>query len=181
MRFTTTPIDGVAILDLEERGDDRGFFARSFCRDEFVANGLLPDVVQCNLSYNRRAGTLRGMHFQLDPATEAKLVRCIAGAIVDIIVDLRPGSPTYRQHVAVELSAANRRSFYVPPMFAHGFQTLVDDTEVLYQVSERYTPGRERGLRYDDPALGLTWPLPVAAISEKDAAWPLLESVGALS
>lgn len=178
MRFTTTPIDGVAILDLEERGDDRGFFARSFCRDEFTANGLLPDVVQCNISYNYRAGTLRGMHFQLDPATEAKLVRCIAGGIVDIIVDLRPESPTYLRHVSVELTAANRRSLYVPPMFAHGYQTLTDDTEVLYQVSERYAPGMERGLRYDDEALGLSWPLPVTAISEKDASWPLLEPVG---
>lgn len=179
MRFISTPIDSVAILELEERRDDRGFFARSFCQDEFLDHGLLPDVVQCNLSYNHRAGTLRGMHFQLEPATEAKLVRCIAGAVVDIIVDLRPGSPTYRRSVSVELSAANRRSLYVPPMFAHGYQTLVDNTEVLYQVSERYTPGRERGLRYDDPELGLTWPLPVTAISEKDANWPLLEPVGA--
>ncbi len=178
MKFERTAIDGVAILDLEERRDDRGFFARSFCRDEFETNGLLPDVVQCNISYNHRAGTLRGMHFQLEPATEAKLVRCIAGAIVDIIVDLRPGSPTYLDHVAVELTAANRRSLYVPPMFAHGYQTLVDDSEVMYQVSERYTPGQERGLRYDDPALGLRWPLPVDAISEKDANWPLLDLVG---
>lgn len=179
MRFVPTPIAGVAVLELEERRDERGFFARSFCQDEFTAHGLQPDVLQCNLSYNVQAGTLRGMHYQLAPATEAKLVRCISGAIVDIIVDLRPGSPTFRQHVAVELSAANRRSLYVPPMFAHGFQTLVDHTEVLYQVSERYTPGQERGLRYDDPALGLTWPLPVTAISEKDAGWPLLEPVGA--
>lgn len=178
MKFERTAIDGVAILDLQEHGDQRGFFARSFCRDEFEANGLLPDVMQCNISYNHLAGTLRGMHFQLEPATEAKLVRCIAGAIVDIIVDLRPGSPTYLDHVAVELTAANRRSLYVPPMFAHGYQTLVDGTEVMYQVSERYTPGRERGLRYDDPALGLCWPLPVAAISEKDANWPLLDLVG---
>ena len=179
MKFLRTPIDSVAILELEERRDDRGFFARSYCQDEFVAHGLLPDVVQCNLSYNHVAGTLRGMHYQLAPATEAKLVRCISGAIVDIIVDLRPDSPTYRQHVSVQLSASNRRSLYVPPMFAHGFQTLVDRTEVLYQVSERYAPGMERGLRYDDPALGLSWPLPVSAISEKDANWPLLEPVGA--
>ncbi|HEY5877276.1 MAG TPA: dTDP-4-dehydrorhamnose 3,5-epimerase [Nakamurella sp.] len=178
MKFLRTPIDGVAILELEERGDQRGFFARSFCRDEFEANGLLPDVVQCNISYNHVAGTLRGMHFQLEPATEAKLVRCIAGSIVDVIVDLRPDSTTFRQHVSVELSAANRRSLYVPPMFAHGYQTLVDDTEVLYQVSERYTPGMERGLRYDDPTLGLSWPLPVTLISEKDANWPLLELAG---
>jgi len=178
MKFVQTAIDGVAILELEQRSDDRGFFARSFCQDEFTANGLLPDVAQCNISHNHAAGTLRGMHFQLPPATEAKLVRCIAGAIVDIIVDLRPGSPTYLQHVSVKLSAANRRSLYVPPMFAHGYQTLVDDTEVLYQVSERYTPGMERGLRYDDPVLALSWPVPVSKISDKDASWPLLETAG---
>jgi dTDP-4-dehydrorhamnose 3,5-epimerase len=119
------------------------------------------------------------MHYQLPPATEAKLVRCISGSIVDQIVDLRPGSPTYLQSVSVELSAANRRSLYVPPMFGHGYQTLVDDAEVLYQVSERYTPGQERGLRYNDPALGLEWPLAVTAISEKDDSWPLLQIAGA--
>ena len=160
------------------RSDDRGFFARSFCQDEFTQNGLLPMVAQCNISFNHRAGTLRGMHYQLEPATEAKLVRCISGAIVDQIVDLRPGSPTYLQHVSVELTAENRRSLYVPPMFAHGYQSLVDGAEVLYQVSERYTPGQERGLRYNDPALGLEWPLEVTAISEKDNSWPLIESAG---
>jgi len=138
-------------------------------------------VAQCNISHNHRAGTLRGMHYQLEPATEAKLVRCISGAIIDQIVDLRPESPTYLQHVSVELSASNRRSLYVPPMFGHGYQTLVDDAEVLYQVSERYTPGQERGLRYNDPALGLHWPLDVTAISEKDNSWPLLEDVGAIA
>ena len=178
MRFNPTDIAGVAVIDLQEHRDDRGFFARSFCQDEFTEHGLLPIVAQCNISYNHVAGTLRGMHYQLPPATEAKLVRCIAGAIVDQIVDLRPDSPTFRQHVTVELSAANRRSLYVPPMFAHGYQTLVDDTEVLYQVSERYTPGMERGLRYDDPALALQWPIPVGAISVKDASWPLLETAG---
>lgn len=179
MRFTTTPIQGVAIIDLELRSDDRGFFARSFCQDEFTENGLLPLVAQCNISFNHLAGTLRGMHYQLEPATEAKLVRCISGAIVDQIVDLRPGSPTYLQHVSVELTAENRRSLYVPPMFGHGYQSLVDGAEVLYQVSERYTPGQERGLRYNDPALGLDWPLEVTAISEKDNSWPLLEGSGA--
>ena len=179
MKFETTPIAGVAIIDLELREDDRGFFARSFCQDEFAEHGLLPDVLQCNISYNYEAGTLRGMHYQLPPATEAKLVRCIAGAIVDQIVDLRPDSPTYLQHVSVELSAKNRRALYVPPMFGHGYQTLVPDTEVMYQVSERYTPGQERGLRFDDPALGLSWPLPVSKISDKDADWPLLELSGA--
>ena len=181
MKFTATDIEGVAIIDLELRSDDRGFFARSFCQDEFTDHGLLPMVAQCNISHNHRAGTLRGMHYQLEPATEAKLVRCISGAIIDQIVDLRPESPTYLQHVSVELSASNRRSLYVPPMFGHGYQTLVDDAEVLYQVSERYTPGQERGLRYNDPALGLRWPLDVTAISEKDNSWPLLEDVGAIA
>jgi dTDP-4-dehydrorhamnose 3,5-epimerase len=181
MKFTATDITGVAIIDLELRSDDRGFFARSFCQDEFTDHGLLPMVAQCNISHNHRAGTLRGMHYQLEPATEAKLVRCISGAIIDQIVDLRPESPTYLQHVSVELSASNRRSLYVPPMFGHGYQTLVDDAEVLYQVSERYTPGQERGLRYNDPALGLHWPLDVTAISEKDNSWPLLEDVGAIA
>lgn len=181
MKFTATDIEGVAIIDLELRSDDRGFFARSFCQDEFTDHGLLPMVAQCNISHNHRAGTLRGMHYQLEPATEAKLVRCISGAIIDQIVDLRPESPTYLQHVSVELSASNRRSLYVPPMFGHGYQTLVDDAEVLYQVSERYTPGQERGLRYNDPTLGLRWPLDVTAISEKDNSWPLLEDVGAIA
>jgi len=179
MRFTSTDIAGVMIIDLELRSDDRGFFARSFCQDEFTENGLLPMVAQCNISHNHLAGTLRGMHYQLPPATEAKLVRCISGAIVDQIVDLRPDSATYLQHVSVELTADNRRSLYVPPMFGHGYQTLVDDAEVLYQVSERYTPGQERGLRYNDPALGLEWPIEVTRISDKDDSWPLLDIVGA--
>ena len=174
MIITTTALAGPAIIDLELREDDRGFFARSFDRAEFAAAGLEPVVEQCNVSFNHRAGTLRGMHFQVAPATEAKLVRCTAGAVLDIIVDVREGSPTYLQHVAVELTAANRRSLYVPPMFAHGYQTLVDGAEVTYQVSEAYTPGTERGLRHDDPALGLSWPLPVSTISDKDASWPLL-------
>jgi dTDP-4-dehydrorhamnose 3,5-epimerase len=172
--ITTTPIPGVAIIDLKLIQDDRGFFARSFCRQEFIDAGLEPLVEQCNLSYNHRAGTLRGMHFQVEPAPEAKLVRCTRGAIVDVIVDLRPASPTRLQHVAVELTADNRRALYVPPFFAHGYQTLTDDTEVTYQVSGAYTPGTERGLRHDDPALGLSWPVPVAVISAKDAGWPLL-------
>lgn len=129
-------------------------------------------TVQCNLSFNHRAGTLRGMHYQAPPATETKLVRCVRGAIFDVIVDLRPNSPTFLQHVGVELTAENRRALYVPELFAHGYQTLTDDTEVLYMVGEFYTPGAERGLRYDDPALGIAWPLPVSAISEKDLAWP---------
>ena len=178
MRITGTAIPGVAVLELELREDERGFFARTFCREEFLAAGLEPLVEQCNLSFNHRAGTLRGMHYQVHPAPEAKLVRCTRGAIVDQVVDMREGSPTYLQHVSVELTADNRRALYVPPFFAHGYQTLVDGTEVVYQVSGAYVPGTERGLRYDDPALGLTWPLPVTAVSPKDAQWPLLELAG---
>lgn len=178
MRITGTAIPGVTVLELELREDERGFFARTFCREEFLAAGLEPLVEQCNLSFNHRAGTLRGMHYQVHPAPEAKLVRCTRGAIVDQVVDMREGSPTYLRSVSVELTADNRRALYVPPLFAHGYQTLADDTEVTYQVSAAYTPGTERGLRYDDPALGLTWPLPVTAVSPKDAQWPLLELAG---
>ena len=131
-------------------------------------------IEQCNISYNHKAGTLRGMHYQVDPAPEVKLVRCTAGAILDIIVDVRPNSPTRFEHVAVELSAQNRRALYVPPYFAHGYLTLTDDAEIAYQVSTAYTPGTERGLRWDDPALALPWPIEVAVISAKDASWPLL-------
>jgi dTDP-4-dehydrorhamnose 3,5-epimerase len=174
VKITPTEIEGVAIVDLEQRADERGFFARTFCREEFEEAGLIPAVEQCNLSYNHTAGTLRGMHLQVAPAPEAKLVRCTAGAIQDIIVDLRPGSPTRLQHVAVELTAENRRALYVPPYFAHGYLTLTDGAEVVYQVSQKYTPGTERGLRYDDPDLALPWAVPVTTISEKDAAWTLL-------
>lgn len=181
MIITPTDLPGPAIVDLERRSDDRGFFARSFCRQEFIAAGLDPLVEQCNVSYNRVAGTLRGMHWQAPPFAEPKLVRCTRGAIIDIIVDLRDGSPRRLDHVAVELTAENRRALYVPAYFAHGFQTLTDDTEVTYQVGCAYTPQAERGLRYDDPALGLSWPLPVSSISDKDASWPLLETADQLS
>jgi dTDP-4-dehydrorhamnose 3,5-epimerase len=164
----------VAVIELERKQDDRGFFARTFDRTAFAEAGLEPLVEQCNLSFNHRAGTLRGMHFQVAPHPETKLVRCIAGAIVDIIVDMRPGSPTRLQHVSVELSAENRRALYVPPFFAHGYQALTDGAEVLYQVSGAYAPEAERGLRWDDPDLGLEWPLPVSVISAKDGSWPLL-------
>ncbi len=174
MIISRTPIDGVAIIDLEPRTDDRGFFARTFCVAEFAEAGLGTEVEQSNLSFNHKAGTVRGMHYQVAPHPEAKLVRCTAGAVLDIIVDMRPSSPTRLQHVRVELSAANRRALYVPPYFTHGYQTLVDDTEVTYQVGGSYAPAAERGLRWNDPDLRLDWPLPVSAISEKDAGWPLL-------
>jgi dTDP-4-dehydrorhamnose 3,5-epimerase len=170
-----TDVPGVALLDIERHEDERGFFARTFCRQEFLDAGLDPAVEQCNVSYNHKAGTLRGMHWQADPAPEAKLVRVTRGGILDQIVDLRQDSPARLRHVSVELTAENGRALYVPPHFAHGFQTLADDTEVFYQISERFTPGTARGLRYDDPALGLSWPLPIEVISEKDLAWASLE------
>jgi dTDP-4-dehydrorhamnose 3,5-epimerase len=172
MIFTETRLAGAYVIDPQLLQDDRGFFARSWCQREFEAHGLTPRVVQANLSYNKRKGTLRGMHYQLPPHAEAKLVRCTRGAILDVIADLRPGSATAGQWIGVELTAENHRMLYVPEGFAHGFQTLADDTEVTYQVSEFYTPGAERGVRYDDPALGITWPLPVSVISEKDRSWP---------
>jgi dTDP-4-dehydrorhamnose 3,5-epimerase len=174
LRITRTPIEGVAIIEPDRKEDERGFFARIFDRDEFIDAGLEPAVAQSNLSYNQRAGTLRGMHLQVAPHPETKLMRCVRGALVDIIVDLRPGSPTRLQHVSVELTAENRRALFVPAHFAHGFQTLVDDTEAIYQVSGAYAPHAERGLRHDDPALGLSWPRPTAVISDKDRSWPLL-------
>jgi dTDP-4-dehydrorhamnose 3,5-epimerase len=179
MIITKTHIADVAIIDLELREDDRGFFARTFDVAEFEAAGLNPAVEQCNASYNHKAGTLRGMHYQLAYAPEVKLVRCIRGGIVDKIVDMRPESETYLQHVSVELTAENRRALYVPAMFAHGYQTLVDGTEVIYQVTGKYTPDAERGQRWNDPALKLDWPLEVSTISSKDASWALLEDVNA--
>lgn len=174
MIFTETNLRAAFIIDLEPRVDDRGYFARAFCAREFSEHGLNPAVAQTNISFNTKKGTLRGMHFQYPPVTEAKLVRCISGAIYDIIVDLRPHSTTYLQHIGVELSASNGKALYVPDMFGHGFQTLCDDTAVFYQMSEFYSPGSEGGLRYNDPKLNLEWPLPVSVISAKDLAWPLL-------
>lgn len=178
MKFTETPLSGAWLIDLELIEDDRGGFARTFCQNEFTEHGLSPVVAQCNLSFNHKAGTLRGMHYQLPPATEAKLVRCTRGGIYDVIIDLREGSKTFGQHFGVELTADNRRALYVPDMFGHGYQALTDGAEVIYQVSEFYTPGQERGLRHDDPAFGIQWPMEVTVLSEKDAAWPLFEGSG---
>jgi dTDP-4-dehydrorhamnose 3,5-epimerase len=176
VRLTPTAIAAAHIVEFEEFTDDRGFFARSFCAAEFEAAGLDPVVAQCNVSFNHVAGTVRGLHLQTAAAPEAKLVRCTRGAIHDVIVDMRPGSPTLGQHIAVELTEDNHRALYVPPLFAHAYQTLVDATEVHYQVSHPYTPNTERGIRHDDPVLGLDWPLVPAAVSDKDMAWPLLGS-----
>jgi dTDP-4-dehydrorhamnose 3,5-epimerase len=180
MNITPTPIPGPAFVDFVELTDDRGFFARSYCRDEFIDAGLEPAVAQCNVSYNHVAGTLRGLHFQTADAPEAKLVRCTRGAILDVIVDMRPGSATLGQHVAVELTADNHRALFIPPLFAHAYQTLQDATEVHYQVSQPYTPNTERGLRFDDAVLGIDWPMPPTVVSDKDRNWPLLGSIDAL-
>lgn len=176
MRFEETHVRGVFLVDLERREDDRGFFARAFCSREFTDHGLNGRVAQANVSSTATKGALRGMHYQVPPAGEAKLVRCIRGAIWDVVIDMREDSPTYLQHVAVELSADNHRAIYIPEMLAHGNQALTDDVELFYLVSEFYTPGCERGVRYDDPAVGIQWPLPITVISQKDASWPLLES-----
>ena len=177
MIFTESALAGAYIIDIEPRGDSRGFFARAFCQHEFEEHGLKPVIAQANLAFNATKGTLRGMHFQFPPKAETKLVRATRGAILDIIVDLRPESPTYLEHIAVELSADNHRALYVPERFAHGYQVLEDNTETTYQVGEFYAPEMESGLRYDDPRLGLEWPLPVGEMSEKDDKWKLLDEI----
>lgn len=174
MHFTQTELAGAYLIDLNRIDDERGFFARAFCQREFEQQGLDGNVVQSNLSFSRFKGTLRGMHYQVEPATETKLVRCIRGSLVDVIVDLRTTSATYLQHISVELSADNHRALFVPANFAHGFQTLEDNTEVLYMVSGYYTPECERGLRYNDPQLAINWPEPVTQVSDKDNQWALL-------
>jgi dTDP-4-dehydrorhamnose 3,5-epimerase len=171
MTWTELKLKGAFTYELEPFQDSRGFFARTFSAEDFAEKGLNPRVTQCNLSYNYKKGTLRGMHFQVEPAAEVKLVRCTRGAIYDVIVDIRPGSPTYLEYAGVELSADNRRTLYVPEMFAHGYQTLTDDAEVFYQVSQDFAPKHARGYRYNDPAFNIEWPLPVSEISEKDKNW----------
>lgn len=178
MKYTCTEVAGVTIIDIEPHYDDRGFFSRSFCADEFAAFGLISNVAQTNISYNYDRGTIRGLHRQVPPYPEAKLVRCTRGAIVDVVVDVRPESRTYGRHVMVQLTEDNYRALFLPPYLAHGFQTLADNTEVSYQVSGRYALGAEQGFRWDDPEFGIAWPLPVTVISEKDANWPLLAPVG---
>lgn len=176
MKFTPTAIEGVVIVEPQPHADERGFFARTFCAREFGAAGLSPVVAQANVSFNHRAGTLRGLHYQRPPAQEAKLVRCTRGSVFDVAVDLRPGSPTYLRHVGVVLDADARNALYVPEGCAHGYLTLEDGCEVTYQVSEFYTPGVEAGLRWDDPTLGIDWPREVRVVSPKDAGLPLLDA-----
>ena len=174
MRFIENRLKGAFIIEPERLEDERGFFARTFCQKEFVANGLNPRIVQCNVSYNKNKGTLRGMHYQVAPMAEAKLVSCTRGAIYDVIIDLRPESPTYCQWLAEELNAENRKMIYIPEGFAHGFQTREDETEVFYQMSEFYSPEHALGVRWDDPAFGIEWALDTMIISEKDRNYPLL-------
>ncbi len=174
MRFTQTALPGAYFIDPAPHGDDRGFFARILCVDELATHGLEMDIVQVNISYSAEVGTIRGLHYQMSPHAEAKMIRCTRGAIFDVMVDMRPDSPTYRQWVGTTCSADNRRLVYVPKGCAHGFITLTDHAEVMYPVTARYTPSAERGIRYDDPALAIEWPVPVRVVSDKDQAWPLL-------
>jgi dTDP-4-dehydrorhamnose 3,5-epimerase len=175
--FTETKLRGAFIIDLERKEDSRGFFARAFCRREFEAHGLKTGIVQANIAHNIAKGTLRGMHFQYPPMSETKLVRCTRGAILDIIVDLRPESETYLQHVAVELTEGNHRALYVPERFAHGYQVLRDNTDTSYEVGQFYSPKNESGLMYNDPRLRLVWPSEVTVLSEKDRKFPLLQEI----
>jgi dTDP-4-dehydrorhamnose 3,5-epimerase len=174
MRFIETPLPGAWVIELEEIEDERGWFARTFDAEEFRTRGLNPDVAQCNASFNARRDTLRGMHYQAEPYGESKLVRCVRGAIFDVAVDLRPDSPTFRDWHGVQLSAENRLAFYIPAGLAHGFQTLTDSSEVLYQMGNPYVPEAAKGVRWDDPAFGIEWPEPDGerTISEKDASYP---------
>lgn len=172
MIFTESKLPGVLLVELERLGDERGFFARSYCHREFTEHGLNPRVVQCNVSFNKQKGTLRGLHSQAEPCQEAKLVRCTRGAIYDVIVDLRPDSLTYLQHLAVTLTANNHTMLYVPEGVYHGFLTLEDNSEIFYQMSEYYLPGKALGVRWDDPAFNIDWPEEVKVISKEDANYP---------
>ena len=176
MLFTETPLRGAFVLELEKHKDDRGFFARTFCVREFDAHGLKPHLVQCSTAFNLRRGTLRGFHWQASPNAEAKLVRVTRGAIHDVIVDLRSESATHLQYFTIELTADNGRMLYIPEGLAHGFQTLADDTEVSYQMSEFFAPESGRGARWNDPAFGVAWPLPNPIMNQRDQNWPDFES-----
>jgi dTDP-4-dehydrorhamnose 3,5-epimerase len=176
MVFTAARIPGVYIVEPDKLEDERGFFARTFCQREFEAHGLTTRVAQCSLSFNPRKATLRGMHYQVAPYAETKLVRCTQGAVYDVLADLRQDSPTFLQWLAVELTAKNRKLLCIPEGVAHGFQTLADDSELFYQISEFHHPECARGVRWNDPVLNIHWPLPPAIVSERDAGFPLLSS-----
>jgi dTDP-4-dehydrorhamnose 3,5-epimerase len=175
MIFTETSISGAFIVDLERMEDERGFFARSFCQEEFRARGLKTEIAQSNVSFNHRKGTLRGMHLQARPKAEAKLVRCTRGAVQDVIVDLRPEAPTYCKWIAIRITEDDERALYIPEGVAHGFQTLRDNTELFYQMFTSYAPEWQRGVRWDDPTFGIDWPLPNPTVSERDRSYPLFD------
>lgn len=177
MIFKETPIPGAFVVELEKRRDFRGFFARAFCTQEFKAHGLEPAIAQVNYSRSDRRGTMRGIHYQVAPAVEHKFIRCIRGALWDVIVDMRPDSPTFRKHFALELSADNQLAIYAPALVAHGALSLTDEAEMFYSSSGVYDGPSERGLRFDDPALGIDWPIPVEIVTDKDRSWPLFSSV----
>lgn len=172
MLFTETKLKGAFIIETEPREDERGFFARSWCENEFKEHGLNSRLVQCNISYNRKLGTLRGMHFQAGPFAESKLVRCTSGSIYDVVIDLRPDSTSYKQWLGIHLTAKNHRAVFVPAGFAHGFQTLQDNSEVFYQMSEFFYPTYARGVRWDDPVFGITWPVDRPIVSQRDQEYP---------
>jgi dTDP-4-dehydrorhamnose 3,5-epimerase len=172
MKFTSVPLGGAHVVELEPVADERGFFARSWCAEEFRSYGLNPALAQCSLSFNKRKGTLRGMHYQAEPHAEVKLVRCTSGAIYDVILDLRPASPTYCKWFAIELTAANRKMLYIPEGIAHGFQTLADNTEVFYQISVSHHPESARGVRWNDPLFSIEWPVRDLILSERDRSFP---------
>ncbi len=176
MKFLETPLPGAYLIELEPLRDERGLFARTFCQEEFSRIGFQKRIVQINHSVTRKKGSIRGIHYQLPPASEAKLIRCIHGRVFDVMMDLRSASPNFLRHYGVELSKDNMRMVFIPEGFAHGFQTLTDDAELLYHHSEFYTPHCERGLRYDDPALAINWPLPVSEVSVKDQRYPLIDA-----
>lgn len=171
MIFTETKLNGAYVIEIQKLEDMRGFFARTWCKNEFKAHGLISCLMQINISSSKKKGTLRGMHYQEEPNQESKLIRCTRGAIYDVIIDLRPNSSTYKKWFGIELTAENYKMLYVPEDFAHGFQTLEDDTEVVYQVSQFYSPQSERGVRYNDPIFGISWPLDVQVITDKDKNW----------
>jgi dTDP-4-dehydrorhamnose 3,5-epimerase len=171
MIFTETKLNGAYVIEIKKLEDVRGFFSRVWCKNELEACGLISDIAQINTSYSKKRGTLRGMHYQVEPNQENKIIRCTKGAIYDVIIDLRPKSPTYKKWLGIELTAENYKMLYVPEDFAHGFQTLEDDTEVVYQVSQFYSPQSEQGVRYNDSAFGIRWPIDVRVITDKDKNW----------
>ena len=178
MKFTETPLKGAFVVEHEPRADTRGYFARAYCKDELAAIGADYEFVQANMSGNVNAGTLRGLHYQNETAPEAKFFRCINGAVYDVIVDMRQESETYLQWFGIELTAENRKALLVPPLFAHSYLSLTDGAEVFYQASHAYAPDAERGVRYNDPSIGIKWPHPITDVSDKDLKWPDLTEQG---